>query len=80
MRVTTDEIEIRGKEVKTSKQGKDYIIVRAEDDTGKITELCDHDMTRLNEYTKGRTCRLILDLQISKYTNISVVGIVEDAE
>lgn len=80
MRATTETIEIRGKEVKTSKVGKDYIIIRAEDETGKITELCDHNVERLDEYRKGRTCRLVLDLAIGKYTNISVVGIVDDAE
>lgn len=36
MRAKSDEMEIRGKEVKTSKTGKDYIIVRAEDETGKL--------------------------------------------
>lgn len=80
MRAITDEIEIRGKEVKTSKAGKDYIIVRAEDDTGKISELCDHDATRVDEYRKGRTCRLILDVEVGRYTNVSVIGIVDDAE
>ena len=80
MRAITDEIEIRGKEIKTSKVGKEYIIIRAEDETGKITELCDHNVERVDEYTKGRTCRLILDITIGKYINISVVGIVDDAE
>lgn len=75
MRVTTDKMEIRGKEVKTSKVGKEYIIVRAEDDAGKLYELCDHNSSRVDEYRKGRECRLQLDIEIGKYTNISIVGI-----
>ena len=77
MRVTTDEMEIRGKEIKTSKVGKEYIIVRAEDETGKTHELCDHNMTRLDEYRKGRTCKLILDIEVTGYKNIAIVGIVD---
>lgn len=81
MRVTTDEVEIRGKEVKTSQIGKEYIIVRAEDETGKIAEICDKTMSRLDEYRKGRTCRLILDINIgSKYPNPTIVGIVDTTE
>lgn len=75
MRAITDVMEIRGKEVKTSQQGKDYIIVRAEDETGKVYELCDHNPARLDEYTKGRECRLILDIAMGRWTNVSVIGI-----
>lgn len=80
MRVITEEMEIRGKEVKTSKQGNEYILVRAEDETGKTTELCDKTMSRLSEYTKGRTCRLIIEVEILKVngqnkTNLTIVGI-----
>lgn len=78
MRAISDEVEIRGKEVKTSKAGKDYIIVRAEDETGKLYELCDHNATRVDEYSKGRTCKLILDIDFGKsWTNVSIIGIAE---
>lgn len=78
MRAKSDEMEIRGKETKTSKAGKEYIIVRVEDETGKVYELCDHNMTRLDEYRKGRTCRFALDIEFGKsWTNVSIVGIVE---
>lgn len=77
MRVTTDAIEIRGKEVKVSKKNTEYLIVRAEDETGKIYELCDRNMDRKDEYTKGLDCRLVLDIQMGKYTNIEIVGIEE---
>lgn len=76
MKAVSNEMEIRGKEIKTSKAGKDYIIVRAEDEAGKIYELCDHDTTRVEEYQKGRTCRLILDIDFGKsWTNVSIIGI-----
>lgn len=77
MRVTTDVIEIRGREVKTSQQGKDYIIVRFEDETGKTYEVCDHNTARLDEYSKGRECKLILNITMDKWRNVSIIGIVE---
>ena len=75
MRMTTDSVEVRGKEVKTSKAGKEYIIVRVEDDAGKLYELCDRNMARLDEYTKGRTFKLVLDVEVSGYKNIAIIGI-----
>jgi hypothetical protein len=48
MRVTTDEMEIRGKEVKVSKTGNEYILVRAEDETGLTYELCDKNVSNLD--------------------------------
>ena len=77
MRVTTDVVEIRGKEVKTSQVGKEYMIVRFEDETGKTYEVCDRNMARLSEYTKGRECRLTIDITMDKWKNMSIVGIVE---
>ena len=43
MIVKTELMEVRGKEEKTSQKGNPYIIVRAEDETGKLVELCDKD-------------------------------------
>ena len=75
MIVTTEAMEIRGKEKKTSKAGSEYLIVRAEDDTGKVTELCDKDISRYDAYKKGLECKLVLDIEIGKYTNISIVDV-----
>lgn len=77
MRVITEEVEIRGKELKVSKKNTEYIVVRAEDETGKVTELCDRNIDRKDLYKKGLECRLVLDIQIGKYTNIEIVGIEE---
>lgn len=77
IRVTTNEVEIRGKEVKTSQQGKEYIIVRVEDEAGRSHEFCDRNMARVEEYRKGRTLRLILDVELNGYKNVAIIGIVE---
>lgn len=65
-------MEVRGKETKTSKVGNEYIIVRAEDETGKLIELCDKDMTRLDYYKKGVQGYFLLLLDLGRYTNIEI--------
>lgn len=75
MIVTTEAMEIRGKEKKTSKAGNEYLIIRAEDETGKVTELCDKDVSNFNAYKKGLECKLKLEIEIGKYTNISIVDV-----
>lgn len=77
MRVTTDEMEIRGKEQKTSKSGNEYIVVRAEDETGLTYELCDKNVSNFDKYTKGKTCRLVLDITMGKFTNIEIKNILD---
>lgn len=77
MRVITELMEIRGKERKISKADKEYLIVRAEDETGRVYELCDRNANRFDTYKKGSEMRLILDIQMGKYTNIEIVGIEE---
>lgn len=72
MIVKTELMEVRGKETKTSKVGNEYIIVRAEDETGKLIELCDKDMTRLDYYKKGVQGRFSLLLDLGRYTNIEI--------
>lgn len=65
MRVSATNLEIRGKEVKTSqKTGNEYIIARVEDDTGKSYEFIDRDMDHFEYYKKGRTADFVLDLEI----------------
>jgi len=76
MILTTELMEIRGKERKTSKQGNEYIVVRAEDEAGKLYELCDKHVDRFDSYTKGLSCKLRLDLEIGKYTNIEIVDVI----
>lgn len=67
-------LEIRGKEKKTSsKNGKEYIIARCEDiDTGKSYELLDRNMEHYDYYVRGKLAYFTLDLNMGKYTNVSV--------
>lgn len=74
---TIEAVEIRGKEKKTSKTGNDYLIVRAEDDTGKTYEIIDRDLSRMDEYRKGRQVRLTLYIDLGRYKNVEIVGIEE---
>lgn len=74
-------MEIRGKETKISKAGKEYIVVRAEDETGLTYELCDKNIDNFERYKKGKACRLILDLTINKqFTNINIFKILDQEE
>lgn len=74
MIVIAKDLEIRGKEQKTSaKTGNDYIVVRVEDETGKATELLDRNLENFDKYKRGKIADFTLNLDISsKYTNISV--------
>lgn len=72
MIVKTELMEVRGKETKTSKVGNEYIIVRCEDETGKLVELCDKDMERLDYYKKGVQGYFSLLLDLGRYTNIEI--------
>ncbi len=74
MIVIAKDLEIRGKEQKTSsKTGIDYIVVRVEDETGKATELLDRNLENFDKYKRGKIADFTLNLDISsKYTNISV--------
>ena len=75
MIVTTETLEIQKKKKKTSKKDKEYIVVRAEDEAGKLYELCDKDVTNFDAYKKGLECKMKLDIEIGKYTNISIVEV-----
>lgn len=73
MIVKTNSLEIRGKEKKVSnKTGREYLIVRVEDETGRITELLDWNVENMERYRKGVSVNFELNLDIGKYTNISV--------
>ncbi len=73
MRVTMQNANIRGCEIKTNKKGDDYIIVRAEDETGKACELVDKDMSRKDYYTRNKDMDITIDISVGKYTTIRIV-------
>lgn len=72
MIVKTELMEVRGKEEKTSQKGNPYIIVRAEDETGKLVELCDKDTERFDYYKKGVQGYFSLLINLGRYTNIEI--------
>lgn len=69
----TKGLEIRGKEKKVSSKTKsEYLIVRVEDETGKVTELLDRNVENYDRYKKGAKADFELNLDIGKYINISI--------
>lgn len=67
-----ENLEIRGKEKKTSSKGNEYLIVRVEDETGKLNELYDPNLDNFEYYEKGKIADFYIKLELGKYTNISV--------
>ncbi len=67
-----ENLEIRGYEQKTSQKGKDYLIVRAEDSTGKLNELYDPNIENAEYYVRGTIADFYLKVELGRYTNISV--------
>lgn len=57
------EFEIRGRELKTSKKGNEYIIANLEDtETGQPYSLYDPDATRYEYYKRGQEANFTLKL------------------
>ena len=73
MKVILQNAEIRGHEIKTNKNGDEYILVRVEDETGKAEELCDKDMSRAEYYKRGTVGDIYLDIQTGRYTTIRII-------
>lgn len=67
-----EDLEIRGYEQKTSQKGKDYLIVRAEDSTGKLNELYDPNIENAEFYKRGTVADFYLKVELGRYTNISI--------
>lgn len=67
MIVKIENIEIRGHEVKESKKdGKPYMIVRFEDETGRSYEILDRDMDNQPYYKRGTVGDIYADLTMTK--------------
>lgn len=67
MVVKIENIEIRGHEVKESKKdGKPYMVVRFEDETGKAHEILDRDMENQQYYKRGTVGDIYAELDIGK--------------
>lgn len=74
MNLKAENVEIRGKERKVSSQGKEYLIVRVEDEAGRSSELYDPNVANEGMYQKGTTGTFALNVQISKYSKVSVIN------
>ena len=67
MRVRIENIEVRGHEVKESKKdGRKYVIVRFEDETGKSYEIIDRDMENEGYYKRGTLGDFLAELTMGK--------------
>lgn len=73
MKIKIENVEIRGHEVKESKKdGKPYMVVRFEDETGRSHEILDRDMENEPYYKRGTVGNIYAELVMGKYTNLSV--------
>ena len=73
MKAIIENVNIRGHEVKTNKNGEPYVIVRFEDETGKAYELVDKDVERADFYKRNTDMELTVTIDIGKYTTIRIV-------
>jgi DNA polymerase III alpha subunit len=65
---------IRGHEVKTNKNGGQYVLVRYEDETGKPETLVDKEIERADFYTRDKTMDLYINIDIGRnFTNIRII-------
>lgn len=72
MNLVAKNVEIRGKEKKLSQQGKEYLIVRVEDEAGRSSELYDPNVGNDGLYLKGTTGDFLLNVKIGKYSKVTV--------
>lgn len=66
-------MNIRGVEKKTSRAGKEYAIVRAEDETGRLQELCDRDAERWSYYKRDTVMDITVHISVGRFTSIEIV-------
>lgn len=65
---------IRGHEVKTNKNGGQYVLVRFEDETGAPQQLPDRDIDRASYYVRDTMMDLCIEIdQGRQFTNIRIV-------
>lgn len=73
MLVTAKSLRIKGKEKRTSnRSGKDYLIVRVEDETGKTIELLDWQLENMERYPRDQMADFELNLDVGKFVNVSI--------
>lgn len=74
MKAVIHNANIRGHEVKTNKNGGQYVLVRYEDETGKPETLVDKDMSRVDYYVRDKKMDLYIDIdQGRNFTTIRII-------
>lgn len=74
MKAVIHNANIRGHEVKTNKNGGQYVLVRYEDETGKQETLVDKDMSRVDYYVRDKNMDLYIDIdQGRNFTTIRII-------
>lgn len=67
-------VNIRGCEEKTNKNGEGYLLVRFEDESGRPCELVDKDLSRKRYYKRDENMHLTISIdQGSKFTTIRII-------
>ena len=75
---TIKNLEIRGKEICTSKKdNSEYIVVRLEDiNTGSALELVDKELSRADYYVRGEQPEeVVVTVDIGKFTTVRIVDL-----
>lgn len=75
MRVIVEDVELRGFDIKTSKQSnEEYAVLYFEDYTGKANNVLCRNVELVRKYfEKGLTCNLVCSLEITKYTRFELI-------
>lgn len=74
MKAVIHNVNIRGHEVKTNKNGGQYVLVRYEDETGKPEVLVDKSIDRAGYYTRDKVMDLFINIEQGRdYTNIRII-------
>lgn len=74
MKAVIHNVNIRGHEVKTNKNGGQYVLVRYEEETGKPETLVDKDMSRVDYYVRDKKMDLYIDIdQGRNFTTIRII-------
>lgn len=75
---TIHNVNIRGCEAKTAKNGSEYLLVRFEDETGRASELVDKDMSRQPYYKRDTDMDLVINIDEGRnFTNVRIIDAVE---
>lgn len=74
MKAVVQNALIRGHEIKTNKNGGQYVLVRYEDETGKPETLVDKALDRAQYYVRDKVMNLFIDIDNGRnFTTIRII-------